>query len=280
MPGKLDPRRLLETAGAHRAATGAAVGALVLLCGAALYLGLGSDEAAEPPPRAAAPEPAPPLPEPPPELPEEPGPEPPIPLDASDEFVRGLLPTLTEHPRLATWLVTDGLVRRFVVAVDNVADGSNPARHVPFLRPGRRLRTRTDGAAWRLDPAGYERYDELTQILASLDVEGAVEIYRRLEPLMNEAYAELGYPDTPFAVAFRRAVVRVLETPQIPADPGVVPVASFFAYDDDRLEELPPVQKQLLLMGPDNLRAVQAAVRELASAIGIPDLPPAPAASR
>ena len=279
MPGKAALSRLLETAGAHRAATGAAVGALVLLCGAALYLGLVSDDAAEPTQQTAAPAPRPPPPEPPPDPPEEPEPEP-IPLDASDEFVRGLLPTLTEHPRLATWLVTDGLVRRFVVAVDNVADGSNPARHVPFMRPGSRLRTRTDGAAWRLDPAGYGRYDELAQILASLDVEGAVEIYRRLEPLLDEAYAELGYPDTPFSVAFRRAVVRVLETPEIPADPDVVPVASFFAYDDDRLEELPPVQKQLLLMGPDNVRAVQAAVRELASAIGIPDLPPAPAASR
>ena len=246
----------------------------MLLCGAALYIGLGPDDAAEPPPRAAAPAPeTPPLP--PPETPQEPEPEP-IPLDASDELVRGLLPTLTEHPRLATWLVTDDLVRRFVVAVDNVADGSNPSRHVPFLRPSSRIRTRTrpDGAGRRLDPAGYRRYDELARILASLDVEGAVEIYRRLEPLLNEAYAELGYPDTPFAVAVRRAAVRVLETPPVPADAGVVPVASFFAYDDDRLEELPPAQKQLLLMGPDNLRAVQAAVRELASAIGIPDLPP------
>ena len=278
MPGKLDLSRLLETAGAHRAATGAAVGALVLLCGAALYLGLGSDDAADLPQQVVAPEREPPVPEP-PLQPEEPEPEP-VPLDASDEFVRGLLPTLTEHPRLATWLVTDDLVRRFVVAVDNVADGSNPARHVPFMRPGSRLRTRTDGAAWRLDPAGYGRYDELARIVASLDVEGAVEIYRRLEPLLDEAYAELGYPDTPFAVAFRRAVVRVLETPEIPADPGVVPVASLFAHEDDRLEELPPAQKQLLLMGPDNLRTVQAAVRELAAAIGIPDLPPGPAAPR
>jgi hypothetical protein len=277
MLGKLDLGRLLETAGAHRAATGAAAGALVLLCGATLYFGLGSDEAAEPPQQVAAPSPEPP-PEP-PEPPEEPEPEP-IPLDASDELVRSLLPTLTEHPRLATWLVTDDLVRRFVVAVDNVADGSNPARHVPFMRPRSRLQTSTDGAGRRLDPASYLRYVELTRILASLDVQGAAEIYRQLEPLMDEAYAELGYPDTSFTETFRRAVVRVLETPEIAADPGVVPAASFFTYDDDRLEELPPAQKQLLLLGPDNLRAVQAAVRELAGEIGIPDLPPGPTASR
>ena len=278
MAGKLDLGRLVETAGARRAATLSAAGALVLIVGAALYLGFGPDDAAEPP-RAAVPpaEPLPPAPAPDPQ--EEPEPEP-IPLDASDELVRELLPTLTEHPRLATWLVTDDLVRRFVVAVDNVADGSNPARHVPFMRPRSRIRIRTDGAGQRLDPAGYGRYDELTRILGTLDLEGAAEIYRRLEPLLNDAYAELGYPDTPFSVALRRAMVRVLEAPAIGPDPVVVPVASFFAYEDERLEELPPVEKQLLLLGPDNLQAVQAAVRELADAIGIPDLPPSPAASR
>ena len=277
MPGKLDPGRLLETAGAHRAATAAAAGALVLIVGAALYFGLGSDDRAEPPQQVAAPSPEPPPPSPPPEPPEEPEP---VPLDASDELVRRLLPTLSEHPRLATWLVTDDLVRRFVVAVDNVADGSNPARHVPFMRPRGRIQTSAVGAGRRLDPASYLRYDELTRILASLDVQGAAEIYRRLEPLMDEAYAELGYPDTSFTEAFRRAVVRVLETPEIAADPSVVPAAAFLTHDDDRLEELPPVQKQLLLLGPDNLRAVQAAVRELAGKIGVPDLPPGPTASR
>ena len=279
MAGKLDMGRLLETAGAHRTATLSAAGALVLIVGAALYLGFGADDASETPRRAEVPPAEPPPPAPAPDPAEEPEPEP-IPLDASDELVRELLPTLTEHPRLATWLITDDLVRRFVVAVDNVADGSNPARHVPFMRPRSRLRTRTDGAGQRLDPAGYGRYDELTRILDSLDLEGAAEIYRRLEPLLNEAYGELGYPDTPFSVALRRAVVRVLEAPAIAPDPVVVPVASFFAYEDERLEELPPVEKQLLLLGPDNLQAVQSAVRELAGAIGIPDLPPSPAASR
>ena len=279
MAGKFDLGRLLETAGAHRTATLSAAGALVLIVGAALYLGFGPDGASEPPPQAAVPPAERPPPAPAPEPPEEPEPEP-IPLDASDELVRELLPTLTEHPRLATWLVTDDLVRRFVVAVDNVADGSNPARHVPFMRPRSRIRTRTDGAGQRLDPASYGRYDELTRILGALDVAGAAEIYRRLEPLLNEAYGELGYPDTPFSVALRRAMVRVLEAPAIAPDPVVVPVASFFAYEDELLEELPPVEKQLLLLGPDNLLAVQAAVRELANAIGIPDLPPSPAASR
>ena len=194
MPGKLNLERLLETAGAHRAATGAAVGALVLLLGAALYFGLATGEPGEPPrPVAALPQETPPDPPPPEPQVDEPELES-IPLDESDGLVRDLLPTLTGHPRLATWLVTEDLVRRFVVAVDNAADGSNPARHVPFLRPGSRIETREDDSGQRVDPASYRRYDELARIVASLDVEGAAEIYRRLEPLMNAAYEELGYP--------------------------------------------------------------------------------------
>ena len=49
MAGRLDLGRLLETAGAHRAATLSAAGALVLIVGAALYLGFGPDDASEPP---------------------------------------------------------------------------------------------------------------------------------------------------------------------------------------------------------------------------------------
>ena len=274
---KLDRGRLLEAAGAHRGVTAAALVALALAAGAALYFGLRPD--AEPPQASAAPSEPGPRPAPPPEPPDEPEPEP-ILLDASDGLVRELLPALTAHPRLAAWLATDDLVRRFVVAVDNVADGSNPARHVPFLRPRSRVRIRTGDSGLRLDPAGFQRYGELTEVIASFDVEGAAEIYRQLEPVMDAAYGELGYPDTPFSVALRRAVVRVLETPAVAPDPLVVPAASFFAYDDDRLEELPPVQKQLLLLGPDNLRAVQAAARAIATAIGIPDLPAGPAAPR
>ena len=43
-------------------------------------------------------------------------------LDASDEFVRKLVEALSANPGWAKWLATEGLVRRFVVVVDNVAE--------------------------------------------------------------------------------------------------------------------------------------------------------------
>jgi len=43
-----------------------------------------------------------------------------------------------------------------------------------------------------------------------------------------------------------------------------------YAFADAGEEDLAPAQKQLLRMGPANARAVQAKLREIALALGIP----------
>ena len=49
-----------------------------------------------------------------------------------------------------------------------------------------------------------------------------------------------------------------------------------YGYADPKLEAMPAAQKQLLRMGPENARAVQAKLREIALALGIPPRAPAP----
>jgi hypothetical protein len=43
-----------------------------------------------------------------------------------------------------------------------------------------------------------------------------------------------------------------------------------YEFEDDRLESLTPAQKQLLRMGPRNVRLVQGKLLEIAHALGIP----------
>src|SRR5438477_361972 len=43
-----------------------------------------------------------------------------------------------------------------------------------------------------------------------------------------------------------------------------------YGYVDDRLEDLTPAQKQLLRMGPRNVRIIKARLRAIALALGIP----------
>ncbi len=250
----------------------ATVVVVVLAVAGYRYFGRGGPET-ETPPQAFVEAPPPPPPAPAERVEPDPAPFVLPSLEDSDGVLRGLVAGLSANPGLASWLVTDDLVRTFVVTVDNVADGSNPARHLPFTRPESRLETAGETAELRIDPASYRRYDDLTRIIVSLDTNGAAKLYRQLLPLLEEAYAELGKPDVTFTDTLHRAVSRLLETPVIESRPTLVLRATLFDYTDDALQSLLPAQKQLLLMGPDNLRTVQSAIRNIALAIGLGDLP-------
>ena len=250
----------------------AAVAAVVLGAGLWWLLGGGADDDALPVAEVVA-EPAEPEPQPAPVELEEPDviPEPvELPaLGASDAFVRDLVDALIAHPNLAAWLVGENLIRQFAVVVDNVANGRNPARQLAVLRPERRFRAAGDGERMLIDPASYQRYDLFATVLGALDPRGAALLYETLEPLLDEAHLELGYPDTPFRRTLERAVRHLLAAPVVESPPVVVRRATLFPYADERLESLTPAQKQFIGMGPDNVRAVQAQLRAIGGEIGL-----------
>ena len=242
----------------------------ILVIGTVVYWFFGRGADPEPPPAVAtdtlleAPVSAPVEPPPAPvELPELPG------LDVSDAFVGGLVAALSAHPDLATWLVSDDLVRRFVVVVDNIAEGRNPSQHVTFMRPDTGFRVTGGDASATIDPRTYQRYDMHAQIVDSFDTQGTAELYLTLESLMDEAYVELGYPDTRFRDTFTRAITHLLDTPVVDEPPAVVRRGPFYEHLDGSLEALTPVQKQLIGMGPENMRTVQAKLLAISRAIGI-----------
>jgi len=125
-----------------------------------------------------------------------------------------------------------------------------------------------------ISETSFRRYDDLTAIVDALDVSGSARLYAQLLPLMDEAYAELGAPpDVTFHGTFQRAVARLLETPVIEGWTAVAERGPFFVYTDPILESLSPATKQLMGVGPENLRTIQAKVRDIALAIGLTDLP-------
>ena len=190
-------------------------------------------------------------------------------LGDSDAFVRELVDALLAHPNLAAWLVGDNLIRQFVVTVDNVANGRNPAQQLAVLRPERRFRATGDGEQMLIDPASYQRYDLFARVTGALDPPGAALLYQTLEPLLDEAHRELGYPDTPFRRTLERAVRHLLAAPVVESPPVVVRRATLHLYADERLEALTPAQKQFIGMGPDNVLVVQAQLRAIAGEIGL-----------
>ncbi|MFO7691898.1 MAG: DUF3014 domain-containing protein [Vicinamibacterales bacterium] len=198
------------------------------------------------------------------------------PLVLTDPLVRELLGRLSSSPTLASWLATDGLIRAFVVSVENVADGSSPARHVRALAPRSPFRTLDESGAITIDPRSYSRYDGMANAAAALDAAGLAQVYSTLKPRLVEAYKELGHPEGALDVAVERAIAHLLQTPVVEEPVALRPRVLSFRYERADLEALSPAQKQLLRMGPRNVRIVQDQLRAVARELGIPltRLPP------
>ena len=139
-----------------------------------------------------------------------------------------------------------------------------------MLRPASGFETAGRDGDLRVSPRSYQRYDDLADAMASIDAAGAARLYGTLKPRIEEAYRDLGYPDTSFDSTLERAIVLLLKTPASDGGARLEPKGIGYAYVDPALEGLTGAQKQLLRTGPRNVRIIQSSLREIAIALGIP----------
>jgi hypothetical protein len=196
------------------------------------------------------------------------------PLDETDALVRQLVGALSSHPRVVAWLTTDGLIRNFVVTVENISTGRTPATHLRALRPAGQFRAIERGEELVIDPASYTRYAPIAAAVQSIDARGAARLYSTLKPRLEDAYRELGHQES-FDRALERAVVALLQVPVFTGDVAVASKGALYRYEEPRIEQFTGAQKQLARMGPRNVRIIQSKLRELARQLGMrPDLLP------
>jgi hypothetical protein len=192
-------------------------------------------------------------------------------LRDSDEWLRKKLKDLSSYPKLAEWLKVNDLIRRIAAAVDNIAHGMSPRAHLKFLTPNKSFTIVKKGEELYLNPQSYRRYDLVADAFASLDAKGAVRIFREVKPLFREAYQELGYPNQDFQETLVQAIKELLGTPIVKGDIAVVQGVTTYQMVDENLEDLDDAQKDLLRMGPQNIRKVQNKLREMALALEVPE---------
>jgi hypothetical protein len=184
-------------------------------------------------------------------------------LDKSDELVRRLAGGLSSRPELARWLLSEQLIRNFVAAVENIAAGHSPRAQIPFFTPnGPFAVTEEDGETFA-DPRSFRRYDLFADVFTSLDTEGTITLYRQLTPAISEAYKELGHADGRFHPTLERAIAELLRVPVVEERIWLDPQLITYKMVDPGLEGLSAAQKHLLRMGPDNVRSIQAKLREI-----------------
>jgi hypothetical protein len=186
-------------------------------------------------------------------------------LDDSDQLVRDGIVNLTRDEGIHGWLGSGELIRKAVVLVDNVANGSIPRQQVAFLAPvGPFIATQVADDVYVMSEASFQRYDKVTAIFVSIDSRRAAEFFVLIKPLFQHAYDELGYPNRKFDEVIFQAIGRLLETPVMTSPIRLVRPVVTYEYEDPRLESLSAAQKQLLRMGPKNTRLIQTKLGEIA----------------
>lgn len=221
-------------------------------------------------PTPAEPEPEPePLPEPEPIAMPEPEPEPePEPielpdLDTSDAFVREQAEVLSSDGSLSWLLATEELVRKFTVMVENMAEGDMPRDPVAFLAPRESFSVVKRDGRTLLNPEGYDRYDRVTNVVATVEASQAVAFLHLIEPLMGDAYAELGVQEPEIDDRIVAAIDVLLATPEVSGPIELTQPSVMYEFADPQLEALAPAQKQLLRMGPENGARLRAKLEEI-----------------
>jgi hypothetical protein len=192
-------------------------------------------------------------------------------LEKSDALLRGLVRDISSHPGLSVWMKTREIVRKFVAAVDNIANGLSPKAQIDFFAPSREFRASKRDGRYIVDPTSYDRYNPVVDVFISLDDKASARLYAAIKPLFAQAYTELGYPDTDFQDTLTRAIAELLQTPVVEGRIYLDKKVSSYAMIDETLEGLDQAQKQFLRMGPENVQVVQTKLRALALACGIPE---------
>jgi hypothetical protein len=193
-------------------------------------------------------------------------------LAESDPLVRELAGDASARPELRDWLAASELVRRFVAGIANVADGESPRAQLGFLAPEERFQVVSRDGHLIAAPRSHARYDIATEVFASLEVPALVRVYRLLQPLFEEAFADLGIPESSFEETLAQAIRELLETPRIEGAAELHRVGSYYEYADPELEGLSAAQRHLLRMGARNALRIQAKLGEIQTELGLEEV--------
>jgi hypothetical protein len=169
-------------------------------------------------------------------------------LVESDPFVREQLEPLSIPEE---WIAQDHLLRRLAVFADNAVRGDLSHRQLEFAKPEGRFRVIVKDGRLYADPSNAARFDSYLDRLEAVDPAALAKLLGMLGPLIDDALEELGSTMRASEV-LHAAIDRILDVPVRIEALELVQGNVLYGYADPDLESLPPLDKQLLRLGPTN----------------------------
>lgn len=195
-----------------------------------------------------------------PQIPEIPVVPPPASIDNSDTQV--LLAVADFAPKLSQWLLPNEQIRKWVLAVDLMADGKLPKRYRPVDFPMDKFATAKQGEQTIVKDDNYGRMNAIVETVISIEPAVLARYYKEWLPTLEKAYREQGKPDS-FDQRLQQTISQVLAADSLDKTPELVRPSVLYQYADKNLEQASDVEKLLWRMGPENTEQLQAYLREL-----------------
>lgn len=193
-------------------------------------------------------------------------------LDQSDSWVQKQLSGIIWKKELLGLLINEDIIRRFVVFVDNFAQGNIVYSHSPFVKPSTSFIAKeqiennslgNDSQIFELDESNFKRFSIYVDLLRAADTDTLVEWYKELQPLITEAYSELGYPDQEFKDVLQQSIVKVLDLEFPKGNIELVQPSVMYQYKSSEIEALDDADKLMLRIGKDNLLIIKSVLLEI-----------------
>jgi hypothetical protein len=188
-------------------------------------------------------------------------------LDNSDAFVRDRMLLIKHKSELQTWLNTDDLLRRSASYLDGLARGNTLSKVFPLTAPEGSFAMHKDGETIWLNAGNYERYDSTVGVLTSFNMKSMGQLFHFMRPLLENAFAEMGYRPRQMDGIILQAIDNILATPIIVEPIKLTRDSVAYKFADPELEALLPIQKQLLRTGPENTQRLQQQALALKDAL-------------
>jgi len=238
-------------------------------------------EPAAPPPAPAEPpdEPAPVMPEPAIEPEAE---QPALPsLADSDPAAVGTVSELIGAEQTEQYVVSEDVIPRLVATVDALSSRQVPGAIAAVQGPGGTFEATSDEnpdtvvrdeagdpiPQFVMDPANYARYTPYVEMLEGVDTARLAAAYRDYQPLFDEAFRQLGYPEGDFGQRLSAVIDELLATPKVAEPVRLIKPEAYYIFADEDLESLTAGQKTLIRMGPENAARVKAKLVEIRAAL-------------
>ncbi|MDG1123148.1 MAG: DUF3014 domain-containing protein [Glaciecola sp.] len=191
----------------------------------------------------------------------------PEPLDLSDQAIKQGLITALRAPLLSTLIVNESIIANLVASITNTAQGTLPENVSLLTPPTQEFAVFKKADNQFISPESFIRYNVYAQTFAQIETADLLALLAQYEPQILANFEQIAEPNADFTDTLITAINRLLDTPSVNLPIPVVSDSAMYKFANPQLEALLPAQKQLLRMGPDNMRMVKAKLRDLRTAL-------------